>query len=58
MLLSDKFRPEFIESEYRPERLVISYFMYTEREQYDQRIAGRSGGTGEVTAVGQEHLVI
>lgn len=46
MLLSDKFRPEFIESEYRPERLVISYFMYTEREQYDQRIVGRSGGTG------------
>ena len=46
MLLSDKFRPEFIESEYKPERLYISYFMYSDREQYDKRIIGRSGGTG------------
>lgn len=43
MLLSDKYRPEFIESEYTPDHLVLSYYMYESREQYDERIKGRSG---------------
>ena len=43
MFLSDKFRPEFIEKEYSPDRLLMSYFMYEDRKQYDSRIMGRSG---------------
>lgn len=43
MFLSDKFRPAFIETEYMPDRLLMSYFMYDNREQYDNRIMGRSG---------------
>jgi len=46
MLLSDKFRPSFIEQEYKPDHLMISYFMYKDREEYDQRIMGRSGVKG------------
>lgn len=46
MLLSDKFRPEFMSTEYAPQDLVLSYFGYTDRSQYEERIQGRSGVSG------------
>ncbi|MGL4353177.1 MAG: hypothetical protein ACRCTP_04470 [Aeromonas popoffii] len=46
MLLSDKFRPEFMAGEYAPDHLVLSYFMYSDRAQYESRIMGRSGKPG------------
>lgn len=46
MLLSDKFRPAFMAAEYKPAHLAISYFNYTDRAQYEERILGRSGKPG------------
>lgn len=46
MLLSDKFRPAFMAAEYAPSHLQISYFGYTDRAQYEERIIGRSGKPG------------
>lgn len=44
MFLSDKYRPTFLNEFYNPSRLLsIIYFMYDNREQYDDRIVGRSG---------------
>lgn len=43
MFLSDKYRPLFLKEFYSPENIYISYFQYDNREQYDNRIEGRSG---------------
>lgn len=46
MLLSDKFRPEFLSKTYQPNHLMISYFTYSSRDEYEARIQGRSGIPG------------
>ncbi len=46
MFLSDKFRPTFIEAEYKPDVLFMPYYLYSAREQYEERIMGRSGCAG------------
>lgn len=43
MFLSDKYRPKFLYEFYAPEVVNIIYYMYNGREQYDERILGRSG---------------
>lgn len=43
MFLSDKYRPLFLDEFYNPETIIINYFQYDNREQYDARIMGRSG---------------
>lgn len=43
LLLSDKWRPEWMFNNYPIEALSILYFAYPDRYQYDARIRGRSG---------------
>lgn len=43
MFLSDKFRPKFLSEFYKPDVMSFIYFTYTSREEYDERIIGRSG---------------
>lgn len=43
LMLSDKWRPEWMVSNYGLDKLSMLYFHYETREQYDARIIGRSG---------------
>lgn len=43
LILSDKWRPEWMFANYPIEALSILYFSYSDRYQYDARIRGRSG---------------
>ncbi len=43
MFLSDKYRPAFLNEFYQPDQLFIDYYLYDNRDQYDERIIGRSG---------------
>ncbi|ASZ78779.1 hypothetical protein 2050H1_013 [Serratia phage 2050H1] len=43
LMLSDKWRPEWMVSNYGLEKLSMLYFHYENRDQYDARIIGRSG---------------
>lgn len=43
LMLSDKWRPEWMFKNYPIESLSILYFAYPDRYQYDARIRGRSG---------------
>lgn len=43
MFLSDKYRPQFLDEFYNPDHIEITYYIYDSREQYDERIIGRSG---------------
>ncbi|UTQ72716.1 hypothetical protein [Escherichia phage A221] len=43
LMLSDKWRPEWMFKNYPIESLALLYFAYPDRYQYDARIRGRSG---------------
>lgn len=43
LMLSDKWRPEWLFANYPIEQLALLYFTYPDRYQYDARIRGRSG---------------
>lgn len=43
LMLSDKWRPEWMFKNYPIESLSLLYFAYPDRYQYDARIRGRSG---------------
>lgn len=43
LMLSDKWRPEWMFKNYPIESLTLLYFAYPDRYQYDARIRGRSG---------------
>lgn len=43
LMLSDKWRPEWMFANYPIEALSVLYFAYPDRYQYDARIRGRSG---------------
>jgi hypothetical protein len=43
MLLSNKYRPEFMVPHYDLSGLMFSIYNYSSREDYDKRIIGRSG---------------
>ncbi len=43
LMLSDKWRPEWMFNNYKLDNLAMLYFHYANREQYDARIIGRSG---------------
>uniref|UniRef100_A0AAU8KYA4 Thymidylate kinase n=1 Tax=Serratia phage Kevin TaxID=3161161 RepID=A0AAU8KYA4_9CAUD len=43
LMLSDKWRPEWMVKHYGLEKLSMLYFHYEDRDQYDARIIGRSG---------------
>lgn len=43
LMLSDKWRPEWLFKNYPIESLALLYFAYPDRYQYDARIRGRSG---------------
>lgn len=43
MMLSNKYRPEFMVPHYNLKGLLFSIYNYSNREDYDERILGRSG---------------
>lgn len=43
LMMSDKWRPEFLMDFFKPNKLVMVYFHYTDRKDYDERIKNRSG---------------
>lgn len=43
LMLSDKWRPEWMFKNYNIDNVSMLYFHYANREQYDARIIGRSG---------------
>lgn len=45
MMVSHRWRPDYIEDNWNPERLCLMYFTYEldQREEYDKRITKRSG---------------
>lgn len=43
LMLSDKWRPAFLKEHFGLDKLIMVYFHYNDREQYDERILGRSG---------------
>lgn len=43
LMASDKWRPLFLQPFHKLKRFLFLTFMYTDREEYDERIVGRSG---------------